>query len=948
MNYPKGSEWRRWDLHVHTKGTLKENNFKSQSFEEFCIIFFKKALENGIAAIGITDYFSIENYKRVCQFVDEIDTVDKFTDEEKAQIKQILIIPNVELRMLPATDSGRLINIHCLFNPSFVDKLDNHFFNKIKFSAGPGSDFPMNRQGMIDLGKSTDSDLGDEEAYEKGISEFVVSHERLQKLKDSDKNFRENVIIAVSNSSNDGASGLQKHYDEFEGVRTSSLDAVRRAIYKISACILSGNPKDAEYFSGQGTDNAKTVELKCGSLKPCIHGSDAHTEDKLFNPDQDRYCWIKADPTFNGLRQILYEPFPGDRVWVGQARPDQKDAFKVIRKLEFRNTNDFPQEVILNPNLCSIIGSRSAGKSALLAYVADAVDTEQTREKKPKGPGEGFPWDDVDFKYTIEWANGKTNEENPGKVVYIPQNFLYEMSGKPEEIKNKILPVLNKKLPQIGKMYSKAERDIKDINDDISKAAEKWFEENSHIGEINDELKDLGAKKAVQDEKAKIDDEIKNIKEKYKLKAAEVRKLQNLTEQVSALEQRNSQLNEDLELIGEEGKKGEYFRKSEISLTPSAEELPDALQEKLNQKLEKLSSIIVSDANKIVSSYFAANEKELKQTEDKLKTSSDELEALKEKQAKNEELESLIEKSSELKSTITEIISKTKKLDGAKKRLSKLQRDISSYLKQRATLSKDLVKEIQKIDQSNIKDMSFGIEAKVEDRDFERLKQKMNIQRQSDFVSSGKPNIERIRAESAAFLEALFSGSQKIKKGNDKLVVGIEALTLTESILFTAEMEGDKIGGFSESTMTPGKRALFALRLMLAESEDTWPLLIDQPEDDLDSRSIYDDIVPFLREKKRERQIIMVSHNANLVIGADSEQIIVANRHGEDRKNEDRLQFNYFSGSIENSKPHDSKSKDTLKSQGIREHACQILEGGELAFEQRGNRYDIHRRISFL
>jgi hypothetical protein len=101
--------------------------------------------------------------------------------------------------------------------------------------------------------------------------------------------------------------------------------------------------------------------------------------------------------------------------------------------------------------------------------------------------------------------------------------------------------------------------------------------------------------------------------------------------------------------------------------------------------------------------------------------------------------------------------------------------------------------------------------------------------------------------------------------------------------------------------------------------------------------------VPFLREKKRERQIIMVSHNANLVIGADSEQVIVANRHGEDRKNADGLQFNYLSGSIENKKDLDSKSTDTLKSQGIREHACQILEGGELAFEQRGNRYNINR-----
>jgi len=154
-------------------------------------------------------------------------------------------------------------------------------------------------------------------------------------------------------------------------------------------------------------------------------------------------------------------------------------------------------------------------------------------------------------------------------------------------------------------------------------------------------------------------------------------------------------------------------------------------------------------------------------------------------------------------------------------------------------------------------------------------------------------------------------------------------------------MEGDKIGGFSEPTMTPGKRALFLLRLILAESDDTWPLLIDQPEDDLDSRSIYYDIVPFLKEKKKERQIIMVSHNANLVIGADSEQVIVANRHWSDRENADAKQFNYLTGSLEFSKIRDKDCKDTLLSQGIREHSCEILDGGKAAFELRKNKYNI-------
>ena len=55
--------------------------------------------------------------------------------------------------------------------------------------------------------------------------------------------------------------------------------------------------------------------------------------------------------------------------------------------------------------------------------------------------------------------------------------------------------------------------------------------------------------------------------------------------------------------------------------------------------------------------------------------------------------------------------------------------------------------------------------------------------------------------------------------------------------------------------MSQWKQSLFALMLILWESSEKWPLLIDQPEDDLDARSIYDEIVPFLKLKKKERQI---------------------------------------------------------------------------------------------
>src|SRR6185503_3871834 len=101
---------------------------------------------------------------------------------------------------------------------------------------------------------------------------------------------------------------------------------------------------------------------------------------------------------------------------------------------------------------------------------------------------------------------------------------------------------------------------------------------------------------------------------------------------------------------------------------------------------------------------------------------------------------------------------------------------------------------------------------------------------------------------------------------------------------------------------------LFALTLILNESEEAWPLLIDQPEDDLDSRSIYEVLVKYLAKRKAKRQIVMVTHDANLVIGADSEQVVVTNRHGDDRQNKDGRLFGYFSGSLEHSAEHKDSS----------------------------------------
>ena len=141
--------------------------------------------------------------------------------------------------------------------------------------------------------------------------------------------------------------------------------------------------------------------------------------------------------------------------------------------------------------------------------------------------------------------------------------------------------------------------------------------------------------------------------------------------------------------------------------------------------------------------------------------------------------------------------------------------------------------------------------------------------------------------------------------------------------------------------MSDGKKSFVILKLLLEFSHKECPILIDQPEDSLDNRAIYNELVAYLKQKKKVRQIILVTHNANIVVNADAEEVIVANQHGEDSKNQGGIKFQYITGSLENTKLMDKNLDIVLQSQGIREHVCEILEGGTEAFKKRENKYAI-------
>ena len=123
--------------------------------------------------------------------------------------------------------------------------------------------------------------------------------------------------------------------------------------------------------------------------------------------------------------------------------------------------------------------------------------------------------------------------------------------------------------------------------------------------------------------------------------------------------------------------------------------------------------------------------------------------------------------------------------------------------------------------------------------------------------------------------------------------------------------------------LSPGTRGVVLLLLYLAlDDSDDRPLIIDQPEENLDPKSVFDELVALFIAAKAKRQVIVVTHNANLVVNTDADQIIVAEAGP------------HPSGGL----PPISYSAGGLEDAAIRKAVCDILEGGEAAFRERARR----------
>lgn len=268
MEYTRGSEWRRWDFHLHTPDTKKNDQFQANG-EGKWELFYKNITDyigdktnpqKTIAAVGITDYFSVENYRKVIS--------------DGILARQIdFIFPNIELRCLPLKD-GIKMNVHLLINPAFIDKVDTIILSNLKYRSA-NSEYCARKDDLIRFGKDLDATLDDDAAYRKGIEKFNINFDDLITILNNHPECKDNVLILLPNRSTDGASAVGNPTSP--SIDLSDLFEYRKDLYRTADIILSANPSDVNFFLGK-------CDKKPEKIMPCVWGCDAHANSAIFEP----------------------------------------------------------------------------------------------------------------------------------------------------------------------------------------------------------------------------------------------------------------------------------------------------------------------------------------------------------------------------------------------------------------------------------------------------------------------------------------------------------------------------------------------------------------------------------------------------------------------------------------------------------------------------------------
>lgn len=923
FKYPRWSEWRKWDLHVHTP----ESDWFSWDWEQF-----KEQLKNAeCSVIWINDYSSIAWYRKLKQEINTwtFDLWDK------------VILPIVEMRM-----SDSLQNRWTTTNWSI------HFNFHIIFSDEINED---DIETFIKWLESWWSIIWSDYLDKEKIKEKKVSfYETLKKLK-WDPKFKDKFLIWLP-------------YDEYWwiwDIDPNSDGWIKWKFIEKSDFLWSSNKKQIDFFLWESelkADNTPKITQEkfkewLWNKKPCIKWSDSHSHTypiwKLKDADSnptEKYCWIKADPSFEWLKQVVYEP--KDRIFIWESNPEEKKDYQVIDKVQFMDNFFTPKEILINQNLTTIIWWKSTWKSILLRNIAETIDSEEVMKRLNEVWISPYTKPIDNFKVTwIDWEeNIKSSNETTRKIIYIPQSYLNRLVDKKED-KDSIDDIIKNILEQedeIKTVFEDLELNKREIEKRISNNIDDLFFKEKDVIDTYNEIKKVWDTKWIQNEIDKLKWEVTELKEKSWVDKDDIEKYNELHKSITDIKNKDDTFNSDLGILKKFQDKTWFdklsFISSETFLDWSFEDLLFWLSKDLVNWLEKEIDDIKLEANKkwkekIKNEILKIDDLKTKNNEE-LKKLNEDLKPLAEKIAKSKSLEEKIKKlkQEEYKlKQIEELEEKFKKQKSDYYWIIKSIIDLHSKFYELLFNAKAEILKQKTIDW----DLKFNIDLIPKNKSFTKdfIEYVCNLTKLWSFKDVTLNEYKIVNsADFSKDLEKIINWILRDKLELKKSFSKKEALTrlLNNWFVFDYKIKQwhDEI-----SEMSPWKKSFVLLKLLIELDNSKCPILLDQPEDDLDNRSIYEDLVKFIKDKKKERQIIIATHNPNLVVWSDSECIIVANQKWDNSQNE-TYDFEYIEWSLENTFILDWENK-TLYKQWIQEHVCDVLEWWKRAFEQRKNKYNI-------
>jgi DNA repair ATPase RecN len=894
--YIRGSEWRKWDLHIHTPNSIcQEYGNTQENWDKFI-----SALENlpsDIKVIGITDYYFIDGYEKVMQH--------KLNNDRLKNIDKIFPVLEFRIDTFGSGNENNLqkINLHIIFDlnendiANEINKIREEFIKQI-----PVTKLDKHKTKCLSLENLIQEGEND---LRKGFSSLIPPTDKVFDLLKS-QTWKDKCFLLLG----------YKEWSNLE--KNQQLKPLKDDLYSKVGAFLGSNYNN--------NDNNQKWLNEFGNKK-LLHSLDIHSFVDLdtfeFDENDNQkiiekyHCntWIKADPTFEGLKQILYEP--EERVKIQETNPAldfEKTPFTEIQISENIEVFEDEQDNVifekctlpLNNGLVSIIGGRGTGKSILIDYISAGLGQDVKKKNYT-----------ISDKITIkrqtslkEDAASFVLSDNPNvPFMYISQSEIKSIVERPQEFTKNIRETIG-----VTDNYS--------ISREYREKADRYI--NEYFGVIK--ILEIDGTSSPQ-KKENIDKEVKRYKDFIASITSQENKekLEKYQSHIKNLEWKKTfheNLKEQREIILK------FENNTNVEL------------QKINESIAKLSLVIPLLNNSETTDYILNNvipavENSISKTEEEINNTKNAfagysgdlvtlLSDVAKFQSKVTELQgqkNIIEENEKKFETIKQIYFKELGTE-IENRINTYKQEIENkwlnfkngnndYTEEQKKLLSDILGE----DNLNVAvEINFDTEKmyqllmqKLDGRSWnvEKLEQKLNITNLAGYINfikqinEANTFSEQINPIRSYILDVFF------RKYNE---------FITHNIVVTSK---DK----NITKLSHGQQGTVYLRLKLAANLFSKTIIYDQPEDDLDNEFIMSDLVSIFKKIKKYRQVIIVSHNANLVVNADSEQIIIA-------RNEDGV-LKYISGSLENSE--------------INKQICKILEGGERAFLSREKKYDFKK-----